>query len=357
MVHDKKKIHVIYDPPHLLKNIRNNLKKGNLAYDNQIVRWQYIEEFYRKDKENSIRLAPKLTDKHVELPPFSAMKVNLAAQILSHSVAAGINTLANLGFFPPDACVTAEFVETFDQLFNCFNSGSNKSTQKYRNPFSDNSGHKAFLETCLKFLAKIKTESGNNLPCINGWQISIKALFNLWEDLQTCGFKYLLTNRVNQDSLECLFSIIRGRCGSRDNPDPQQFRAAFRHVVIKKLFVQSQLSNCEFDTNKILLDIASIAIYQKKQKPTVSVENPEVTDILRIANPPLSLPVQNVAAYVSGYLLRKFPVDNCEQCLKEFQISNKPENSTHSKFEFIRNKNYKTTECLMIPSMAFFHFC
>ena len=213
------------------------------------------------------------------------MKVNLAAQILSHSVAAGINTLANLGFFPPDACVTPEFVETFDQLFNCFNSGSNKSTQKYRNPFSDNSGHKAFLETCLKFLAKIKTESGNNLPCINGWQISIKALFNLWEDLQTCGFKYLLTNRANQDSLECLFSIIRGRGGSRDNPDPQQFRAAFRHVVIKKLFVQSQLSNCEFDTNKILLDIASIAIYQKKQKPTVSVENPEVTDIFRIANP------------------------------------------------------------------------
>ena len=60
MVHDKKKIHVIYDPPHLLKNIRNSLKKGNLAYDNQIVRWQYIEEFYRKDKENSIRLAPKI---------------------------------------------------------------------------------------------------------------------------------------------------------------------------------------------------------------------------------------------------------------------------------------------------------
>ena len=76
----------------------------------------------------SIRMAPKLTDRHIILPPFSAMHVNLAAQTLSHSVAAGINTLCTLNYLPDDASVTAEFIETFDQLFNTFNSASRKSS-------------------------------------------------------------------------------------------------------------------------------------------------------------------------------------------------------------------------------------
>ena len=66
----------------------------------------------------SIRMAPKLTDRHIILPPFSAMHVNLVAQTLSHSVATGINTLCTLNYLPDDASVTAEFIETFDQLFN-----------------------------------------------------------------------------------------------------------------------------------------------------------------------------------------------------------------------------------------------
>ena len=35
----------------------------------------------------------RLTERHITLPAFSSMKVSLAAQVLSHSVAAGITTL------------------------------------------------------------------------------------------------------------------------------------------------------------------------------------------------------------------------------------------------------------------------
>ena len=52
-------------------------------------------------------MAPKLKDKHIDLPPFSTMHVNLAAQILSHSVAAGISTLVNLKHLPESAVYTA----------------------------------------------------------------------------------------------------------------------------------------------------------------------------------------------------------------------------------------------------------
>ena len=91
-------------------------------------------------------MAPKLTDKHITLPPFAAMRVNLAAQILSHSVAAGINILCNLGNLPDDASLTAEFIEIFDQLFNTFNS------HKYKHALNDNSGHIAFLKLSQIFV-------------------------------------------------------------------------------------------------------------------------------------------------------------------------------------------------------------
>ena len=65
------------------------------------------------------------------------------------------------------------------------------------------------------------------VSCIVGWQISIISLMALWKDLQNSGFKYLLTNRLNQDCLENVFSILRSKGRFRDNPDPQQFRAAF----------------------------------------------------------------------------------------------------------------------------------
>ena len=152
-----------------------------------------------------------------------------------------------------------------------------------------------------------------------GWQISVNALFGLWEDLQKSGFNYILTSRLNQDCLENLFSIIRCKGGFRDNPNSEQFRATFRHVVVDKLFVQSKLSNCQIDCDKVSLDVSSLTIYQKKNKPA---NNPQVfsdiTGSMTIATPELSLPEKNIAAYIAGYLLRKYPIDNCDFLLSVF---------------------------------------
>ena len=57
------------------------------------------------------------------------MRVNLAAQVLSHSVAAGISFLVTCKELPEEAIHTAHFVEHFDNLFNTFNSRSLRSSQ------------------------------------------------------------------------------------------------------------------------------------------------------------------------------------------------------------------------------------
>ena len=51
--------------------------------------WKHLEDFYLQDKRNVIRMAPKLTERHIHLPPFTNMSVKLATQVFSHSVAAG----------------------------------------------------------------------------------------------------------------------------------------------------------------------------------------------------------------------------------------------------------------------------
>ena len=42
---------------------------------------------------------------------------------------------------------------------------------------------------------------------------------------------YLLSSRLNQDSKENVFSIIRAKGGTRDHPTPNQFRSVYRQVV------------------------------------------------------------------------------------------------------------------------------
>ena len=66
-------IYSMYDPPHLLKSIRNNLKKSGYLVGNDAVSWTHIERFYSIDSNMPIRMPPKLTAKHINLPPFSTM--------------------------------------------------------------------------------------------------------------------------------------------------------------------------------------------------------------------------------------------------------------------------------------------
>ena len=131
------------------------MKQGFIVNDKP-VQWRYVTEFYYFDQANAIRMAPKLHDKHINLPPFASMRVNLAAQILSRSVAAGISTLCILGHLDEEAKHTASFIETFDQLFNAFNSNSLKCSQKFRHAIQHGSGHVPFLKDAMKFIESVR---------------------------------------------------------------------------------------------------------------------------------------------------------------------------------------------------------
>ena len=153
-----------------------------------------------------------------------------------------------------------------------------------------------FLKDAMKFIESVQLTSGRALPCLNGWKISIQSLLSLGADLSmNHDFKFLLTNRLNQDCLENMFSVIRSRRGHGDNPNPQEFLAAFRQIVVDKLLLPSESSNCQADIDKVLLDLSSFpATSSQVSDPPVLVESFSDTEI---DSDTTNICVQNVVSY------------------------------------------------------------
>jgi len=177
-----KNILVLPDPPHLLKNIRNMLYHHDVSHYYGIARWSHIDQFYNVDSQQKFRLAPRLTDKHINLPAFSKMKVKLATQVLSHSVAAGIETHIALASLPAEATGTADFCDRFDKLFDCFNSSAPFAVNKFIRAIKADTEHFDHLSDAAKWLKSLKVlrKDGRDVTatykCIKGWLQAIAVL-------------------------------------------------------------------------------------------------------------------------------------------------------------------------------------
>ena len=155
-VHNKLVIFLMFDPPHLIKSIRNNLMKYSFKFAKYVASWSDIEAFFNKDKSLPIRCAPKLTERHVHPNNFAKMKVKLATQILSHTVAASICTHVSLDVLPQSAMGTAELISQFDSLFDSVNSSTLNSAKDLRRPITAKSNHVQFLNKTISFIKSLK---------------------------------------------------------------------------------------------------------------------------------------------------------------------------------------------------------
>ena len=86
-------IYFFSDAPHLVKTARNCLfnsgfgKHSRLMWNGKELIWNHIAQLYHSDMEQALHQVPKLTPDHINLNSFSKMKVNLAVQVLSKTVA------------------------------------------------------------------------------------------------------------------------------------------------------------------------------------------------------------------------------------------------------------------------------
>jgi len=89
----------IYDVPHLMKCIRNNLMTKDLMYDvdgiKKQAKWSHLVDLYNVDSLTpDCKMLPRLTDQHIIPEKVKKMKVKHATQVFSQRVASTMNFLA-----------------------------------------------------------------------------------------------------------------------------------------------------------------------------------------------------------------------------------------------------------------------
>jgi len=229
---------------------------------------------------------------------------------------------------PDEASWTADFLETVDGLFDCFNSRNLFDTKSLHRPLTTDSSHWLHLDECERQLKTLKVVGCKvAVPCISGWLLDINALRILWSNLQAestndMQVRFLLTSRLNQDSLENFFALIRGRGGYRDNPDPVHFQSAFKQMAMKSIFVPAPTANCQQDCAEFLLQVDDFALIPTERKTSACVQSlkcevvkvdSDLHDVcLHLVNNDAE---QNTLMYVTGYVCKRvLDRHNCTHC-------------------------------------------
>lgn len=310
------KVYFLFDTPHLIKCTRNNLRYPHkLFIGNEVVDWQYVKVLYESQDKLISRLAPKLTDDHIYKRPFNSMKVKFATQVFSQTVSTALSVMIAVGALDGAAEPTAKFIERIDNLFDCLNSKSSKTTdpRKYNYAISANSKHLKFLREALDWIAAWMFDSSKRQPhTIRGWLVTIQSVLMLWEDLsQNFDFDCLLSRNLQQDPLENFFGSVRQKHGWNEHPNVLQFIAALKHISVGKLFNLTSRGNCEIQDTYMLARLAQgnhdeAALFEVAEFPSSSeVSGEGLPDILE----------QNTLFCFSGQLVQQFLKRRPAECV------------------------------------------
>lgn len=101
---DDIKVYPLFDSPHLLKGVRNNMLIKNVKFvqngEQKCAKWDHLIQLLQVDEgDDEIRLVNKLTENHVIKNKIPKMKVKIAAQVFSQRVSAAMRFLASKYFF------------------------------------------------------------------------------------------------------------------------------------------------------------------------------------------------------------------------------------------------------------------
>lgn len=153
------KIYFIFDPPHLIKSIRNYLAEKQLSYRGGVADWDVIMKIYNLNQTTPCHLIPNINMNHFELNTLSKMKGSLAVQIFSTSMYIA-HSVYNT-FRPdiiPENDKTGELIIGMDTIFNTLNCELTKTNidKKLNYAISKDSEHEKFINEIIPVLESAK---------------------------------------------------------------------------------------------------------------------------------------------------------------------------------------------------------
>ena len=311
-------VYIILDICHMLKLARNALGDMNVFVTpkEEKISWEFIKALYDIQQQDILHIGNKLKTKHIQWQKHK-MKVSIAAQTLSESVAAAITFLrenGNPNF--KDSKATSDFILLMNNLFDILNSKS-KFGMQFKAPVTTKNYEKISsyltngvqLLTSLTDLNGLKIVIGPRKTFIQGFAISIKSILAITKDLlqrSNSPYEFVLTYKFSQDPLEMFFSKIRGRLGWNNNPNALQFKYALRSLLLANKIDSPSTANCTpVENENDAVPDATVSDEQDKQVSNMLIASttwrPDV--------------LFNISGYISNKLSKKLRCTECAVAL------------------------------------------
>ncbi|KAJ2937540.1 hypothetical protein O0L34_g19047 [Tuta absoluta] len=361
---------VIFDPPHLLKGLRNNFLNKNIKMDGKISKWSDIVEVYNTDCSHAqMRLLHKLNDEHVIPEKIKKMKVKNCARVLSKTVAAAMNYTAQFSHYVDGRKVsetlknTAEIVYFFDDLFDSLNGASINNKRNKGKPLrqavTEKSAHHQFWRDAISKLESLKfvdsTGKETSVPSLKNWVTTLKSFQRLWQFLQSKNVKVMRPRYFNSDPIENFFGQVRAYNFRNNDPDCHNFKSTFRSLLITRFIkFHSNSFNCEDDSSKQLLKLKTLFAVKSCENEEMQPSNGSAgpSNIYSQIMTPSTACQQRLQvhskAYTAGWAVRKILATiKCKQCEKDL-ISSEAVFDKQSVNNWISFREFKSVKKLKL---------
>ncbi len=326
----------------MIKLVRNTMSDWKVMKDSDgnTIDWKFIEELHKLQETEGLRLANKLRSAHIDWKP-QKMKVNLAAQTLSSSVADALKYCEGKLHEMPQfkGCgPTVKFIRIFDHLFDVLNS-RNPKANTFKAPIRKTNYQfvKKFLNDACEYIKGLKGPEGQSIlkskrkTGFLGFLLCAEAVQGLAKDLvsgENLVLKYILTYKMSQDHLELFFGAVRASGGWNSNPTAMQFRSAYKQLLMRHNITGGRgncvhqddtemLSNVEDESNSksSTIEIEDVTIarrYDLALRDEPAATDHDYCDVPNVLE--LSEFKTSAISYIAGYLVRM--VERKIHCLK-----------------------------------------
>ncbi|XP_077508836.1 uncharacterized protein LOC144120337 [Amblyomma americanum] len=223
-----------FDPNHLIKNLRHNFLEREMVDEGQAIRGGfYLRKLFEIQSQLLLKPVRFLTRAHVEPNNLEKMKVRRAMQIFSPPVIATLQYLQENSKCHPDASefqdcsATITFMRMIAKWYALHNIASVKPWKQQEESFTVSDDERlSWLELdSMCYVEDIQIQGGRSKRKLTketyeATLLTTRSTVALIEYLlDHVNFRYVLTQALNSDPVESLFSSLRQFNGGNDRVD------------------------------------------------------------------------------------------------------------------------------------------
>lgn len=312
-----RKLWFIADAPHLLKNLRNHLTRGQTLYlpDDIVVKAglstnavliEPIKKLIEIDSKGDFKLAPHLKQTCVDPGHYEKMKVGPAYSLFNVDTGAALRILVEKGLLEKSALATAWFIETVAKWFRIMTSRTTKLALS-KVIETERQASIDFLKNFVVLFEGLSIGTVKNAPwkpVQTGAILSTLSVLELQEYfLSFCKFRFLFLSRFCQDALENFFSTLRAK-----HPIPRlyEFKCALRSATLAQFLHASADGSYTKDGGFLLAGLSSDTEDSTTQ-----------TDLIPADIHDMNMLEHESFLYFAGYVVHsaKKLVKDCDACV------------------------------------------